>query len=573
MAGVAVAVCVPILIGAVPNDWRKNLPEPVLSDHGDWIDMYYDAWRIADMKKVKRPSGWTFDDAFDPSGMWMWDQVWITTYGKYVQGAHNDVQNPMAGLDQFYASQDKNSGYMSCVWPRDIACIHNPIFTLGELSYFNHCADTSRLRSALPVLRKFYYYAKKQQGSASGLYKDACWHNGLENRPTSDYLVDLTAEQAMVARDIGHIATILGKSGIADEFGKEYEALKKLMNEKMWSSTDRFYVDVDKSMNHVNNWTAAAYWTLLAHIPSTSQAQAMKDALYDPALFKTAHIIPALAVKSRGFDDPNIDYCRGAVYIVLTTMILKGMREYGYNREAHEIAADHLQVIAQSWKENGTLYECYDSRNPGEPGGRAKSDFVGWTGVTPIANLIEFIIGIRVAAPRNSIVWDINLTEEHGIKNLRWGKEYRNETSMTASSRTNKDAPAEIAITSNCAFSLEVNIGARRKVFGIPAGASRITADDMVSGLHGVKKGYHGTSPILRFAPDGVAIDNSDGNLAGKVSLYSVTGRRIAARQFQPHSRSKHLYPQKGCVVVRMKCGTADVWKKAVSTRNEVFRR
>ena len=215
MAGVAVAVCVPILIGAVPNDWRRDLPEPVLSDHQDWADLYYNTWRIADSKKVKRPSGWTFDDAFDPSGMWMWDQVWISTYGKFLQGAHRDVSNSMAGLDQFYASQDKNSRYISCVWPRDIPCIHNPIFTLGELSWFNHCADTSRLRSVLPVLRKFYYSAKKQQGSASGLYKDACLHNGLENRPTSDYLVGLTAEQTMVAREIRHIGTILGKSTTA----------------------------------------------------------------------------------------------------------------------------------------------------------------------------------------------------------------------------------------------------------------------------------------------------------------------------------------------------------------------
>ena len=567
MAIGAVTVLMHTVTAAVPDDWRKNLPEPVLSDHGDWVDLYYDTWRIADSKKVERPSGWTFDDAFDRSGMWMWDQVWITTYGKYLQGAHADVTNPMAGIDQFYASQDGGSGYMSHVWPRDIACIHNPIFTLGERSWFNHCADTSRLRRVLPVLEKFYYYAENEQGSSSGMYRDACWHNGLENRPTSDYLVDLTAEQAMVARDIREMAKILGESGTADEFREEHEALKKLMNEKMWSSTDRFYVDVDANMNHVNNWTAAAYWTLLARIPDEARAEAMVDALFDPSLFKTPHVIPCLALKSRGFDDPGIDYCRGAVYIVLTTMILKGMLEYGYNEEAHEIAMDHLAVIAQSWKDNGTLYECYDAREVGRPGGRAKSDFVGWTGVTPIANLIEFIIGIRVDAPRNRIVWDVNLTEKHGIRNLRWGRDFRNEVSMVAGRRAGRDEPVEIDVTSSRDFTLEVKVGTKGAVIDIPEGSSRVTDDRLVTGLDPGAGPRHLESPGVRLHADGIAVDNLHGSTFGKVILYSAAGRRITSVSVNPHSRSECRYPRRGCFIAHVRCGSTDMWTRGVCTR------
>ena len=466
---VATVAFVRTLTGAVPNDWRKDLPEPVLSDHGDWIDMYYDAWRIADMKKVKRPSGWTFDDAFDPSGMWMWDQVWITTYGKYVQGAHNDVQNPMAGLDQFYASQDKNSGYMSHVWPRDIACIHNPIFTLGELSYFNHCADAGRLRNVFPSLKKFYFYAKNRQGSGSGLYKNACWNNGMDNRPHAYYSVDLTSEQAMVALHLKRIAEIIGDNTHAAQFASEYATLKEVINSKMWSEQDRFYVDVTQDLTHDNNWTVGAFWPLLAHVCSSRQSGYLAESLQDETLFKTPHMVPSLARKSNEYSSAG-DYWRGSVWIPTTTMVLKGLDENGYFDIAHDIALNHLQGMYRTWKNHHTFFENYNQENSGKPGNVAKRDFVGWSGVTPIASLIEYVIGIQVKAPENKILWHIRRREEHGIRNLKWGKGWNNTIDLVAERREKADDPLVLNVNSSAPVTLEVDAQGKTYSFQVAAG-------------------------------------------------------------------------------------------------------
>jgi hypothetical protein len=57
--------------------------------------------------------------------------------------------------------------------------------------------------------------------------------------------------------------------------------------------------------------------------------------------------------------------------------------------------------MLETWKKTGTLFENYNQEKPGAPGGSSKADFVGWSGVQPIATLIETIIGIRTHAPRS----------------------------------------------------------------------------------------------------------------------------------------------------------------------------
>src|SRR5690606_36114803 len=49
-------------------------------------------------------------------------------------------------------------------------------------------------------------------------------------------------------------------------------------------------------------------------------------------------------------------------------------------------------------------------------------DFVGWTALTPIAVLMEYIFGLRPDVSRNILVWDIRLTDEFGIKTYPFGE-------------------------------------------------------------------------------------------------------------------------------------------------------
>jgi hypothetical protein len=101
-------------------------------------------------------------------------------------------------------------------------------------------------------------------------------------------------------------------------------------------------------------------------------------------------------------------------------MVIRGLEQNGQPELAREIALEHLRIMREVFKETGTIWENYapDSARPGEPAGR---DFVGWSGIGPILYLIEYGIGIRADATKNSITWDIRSPTRVGVERLWFG--------------------------------------------------------------------------------------------------------------------------------------------------------
>ena len=96
-------------------------------------------------------------------------------------------------------------------------------------------------------------------------------------------------------------------------------------------------------------------------------------------------------------------------------MVIQGLVKKGYRKLAREIALNHYNEVLEVYKNTGTFWEYY-SPEKAEPGFMARKEFVGWSGLPPIAELIEFIIGIRGDYSKQQIVWDMNLTEANGIE-------------------------------------------------------------------------------------------------------------------------------------------------------------
>lgn len=96
-------------------------------------------------------------------------------------------------------------------------------------------------------------------------------------------------------------------------------------------------------------------------------------------------------------------------------MVLKGLDKNGYSKIAYETALNHLENITKVVKGTGTVWENYAPESITE-GDFAKSDFVGWMGLVLIAVFMEYVIGIQTKPETNRMVWHVNLTERHGIK-------------------------------------------------------------------------------------------------------------------------------------------------------------
>jgi hypothetical protein len=73
------------------------------------------------------------------------------------------------------------------------------------------------------------------------------------------------------------------------------------------------------------------------------------------------------------------------------------------------------------FKKTGTLWEYYAPESA-EPGFMARKDFVGWTGLPPIAGLIEYIFGIRSDYAEKKLTIDVTLLDGYGIERYPWGE-------------------------------------------------------------------------------------------------------------------------------------------------------
>lgn len=101
-------------------------------------------------------------------------------------------------------------------------------------------------------------------------------------------------------------------------------------------------------------------------------------------------------------------------------MVIDGLWRKGYRAQAREIAANHYASVFEVWKKTGTFWEYYAPERP-EPGFMARKDFVGWTGLPPIAVFIEYVLGIKSDYSERRIEWDVTRTEAHGIERYPFG--------------------------------------------------------------------------------------------------------------------------------------------------------
>ena len=165
----------------------------------------------------------------------------------------------------------------------------------------------------------------------------------------------------------------------------------------------------------------------------------------------------------------NVKSCEkeAADYDVLRTergVYCRGLVKYGYNKLAHTIAREHLQAVVDIWKRENTLFECYAPTGEGPSttakGNPVRRDFVGWTGLTPISVLFEFVFGIRADVPNNTITWDLRLPETHGVKNYPFGK----DGTVTLICEKWESGTPVITFESNIPVTLEVIYGQGQRI-------------------------------------------------------------------------------------------------------------
>ena len=450
---------------------KDKLPRPVWQGHEDVLACYDKVWEIAfrNLRKPNAEAGFVsnfIDTAFN-GYLFMWDSSFIVMFGRY----GSQVFHFQKTLDNMYSHQHKDGFICREIcesepgeqFQRDDPASTGPnIMPWCEWEYFQLTGDVERLSRVFYPLLAYHKWLQLNRTWRDGSYWSCGLACGMDNQPRvqpgySDHCshghgiwVDACIQMVISGKVLIEMGKILGHEQDTVWLVEEVERLTSLINDKLWSEQDAFYYDMWRSgLSGVKS--IGAYWSLLADIVPPERLPRLVAHLENPAEFKRPHRVPTLSADHPAYNE-NGAYWKGSVWAPTNYMVLKGLERVGYHDLAHEIGCNTLENVVEVYKQTGTVWENYSPEHtcPGNP---AKSDFVGWTGLIPIAVLIEYVLGIKADAKNDEIVWRVNLTEQHGIERYPFGGK---SVTLTCEARENADDEPQITIKCDTPVKLRV---------------------------------------------------------------------------------------------------------------------
>ncbi len=449
-------------------DLRDQLPAPLYEDKPEWIALYWKAWELA-FRNFHEPAPGSrfvtpFIDAAFNQNIFLWDTCFMSMFCNV---AHPLVPG-IGSLDNFYARQhadgeicreiNRTTGLDYEPWVNrerrpllsrncwnppaqaeaavvyrgrpvpepppvlTLDALDNPLPAWAELESLRVTGDRARLALVYPPLVRYYRALQKYLRQGNGLYVTD-WAS-MDNSPRNAFLVgggtavDTSCQMVLFARNLATIADLLGKAAEAQAFTREADELGATINQLMWDPDRKFYFDLTLDGRRAPVKTVAAFWALIGRVASRDQARALVAELRNRKTFNRPMRVPTLAADEADYD-PAGGYWRGSVWAPTTMMVLRGLENYGYEDEAREIALNNLEMIGRVFRDTGTIWENYapDAAKPGQP---AKGDFVGWSGLGPIAWLLEYAVGLKPDATYNALVWEIDSRHPVGCARYRF---------------------------------------------------------------------------------------------------------------------------------------------------------
>ena len=460
------------------ENWQEFVPEPVFQDKPEYFEFYKKAWELAHdhIRHIEgMPQTPYMDEAFFDMLIWIWDTCFMSLFCKYARPVFPGVESLKNFYEVMYGkkrlakiipSEKETWGHLIRGVPNEIK-LHSidnpPLFAWAEYENALMSGDVEYLRELLyehKFLQKHFErlenlrekaeidgvlkenrliaekYGYKWEGGTSGMDntpRGRIGEHATVPRPNNPNMlwIDAICQQALSAKMISNLFEKVGDKDNQDKWNDLFLDKKKIINELYWDSEDGFYYDIDCNTHEFYKvMSIASYWTMTARIATKEQADKLVKLLYDPKHF--GGLVPFTTVSRSDSDyNPSGQYWRGSVWLPTAYATLKGLANYGYFKEAHELSIkllDHMQKTYTDFEPH-TIWECY-SPTEYKPatwvnGERCvRPDFCGWSALGPISIYIEFILGFyEIDAFSRVVKWakPDAIKGEFGIKNFRFG--------------------------------------------------------------------------------------------------------------------------------------------------------
>jgi putative isomerase len=230
---------------------------------------------------------------------------------------------------------------------------------------------------------KWFSYDSDKNGlpvwnSADAAGTDNQWSRGGAMSSFEVEGVDLASYLIRELRAMAVIATHLGNKADAVAFTKHGDAVAKLINEVLWDEKEGTYFDRnEKTGKRVYVKSATNFMALFAGAATPERAKRMvREHLLNADEFWLTYPVASYAkTEPDYYQNPMAKECnwRGPTWAPTNYMIFQGLRGYGYEAEARELARRlfHMAIV-----KNPVLREYYNAET-GE--GLGQTRFWGFT--------------------------------------------------------------------------------------------------------------------------------------------------------------------------------------------------
>ena len=454
---------------------RKILPAPIWEGHDREIEMYWHAWRIAvgNIRQPREGSGFVspyLDIAYN-GNIFMWDASFMMMFARYGYRFFPFQRT----LDNFYSHQHPD-GFIcreiradgsDCFERYDPTSTGPNLLPWTELMYYRQFGDIDRLHKVFPALCAYAKWWKLNRTWPNGTYWSSGWGTGMDNTPrvpegynqifSNGHMewLDANLQQMLVNESLLQIGFYIERWQEIEEVEDENRFLKKHINDFMWNDAEGFLFDryADGSLGTAKG--IYAYWALQTDVLGKERLDRFVAHLSDSTEFDRPHRVPSLSADHCKYNALG-RYWQGGVWPGANYMVIDGLWRKGYRAEAQRIAENHYAAVFEVWKNTGTFWEYYAPEKL-EPGFMARKDFVGWTGLPPIAVFIEYILGIKSDYSERRIEWDLTRTEAHGIERYPFGPD--GVVDLRVRARKSADETPAVTVSTNVPFELVVTWG------------------------------------------------------------------------------------------------------------------
>jgi len=285
--------------------------------------------------------------------------------------------------------------------------------------------DPSLLKTLYPALKAYNGWLHRERQLPNHLF---AWRHpyesGIDNAPRFSNrdesrfretrtlgAPDFSSYVVLQLEALSELARRLGRAGEAEEYVAEAEQIRAAIQRELWHEADGLYYDRDiETGEFVRSRTIASLLPLWAGVPDARMAERLLTTIMDPGKFGGLMPLPSVALDDEAF---SRDMWRGPVWMNVAYGVLLGMRRYGFDQEAGQLAWRLCDGVFRVFEAERQIYEFYDptahstkalDRKKGNRwkaltlGTGPQREFVGWSGLVN-SMIVEFLFGWDVQRP------------------------------------------------------------------------------------------------------------------------------------------------------------------------------